>query len=259
MVTAAGSPASNSSSSEARKPVVTRQSPPRPRRDFLLHVEAYLSRRDGVDNLLKISLYAARLALAVGPPPPLPAYAAARLRSFESSVGLSRKALRLGKFVQSVNALRAHRRHGGGHVPPLLVLLAYGGQGVYFFLEQFAWLAKTGLLPAHLLPRLHRLGVWAQLPAHVGSIAIKLEEVAKLESSVETRRKEGFGEESEVVRALRGKLLVKRLSVVQDVADSVMTLGDVTGGKGLLGSSTFMASAGFLSALISAHRNWNSC
>jgi hypothetical protein len=218
-------------------------------RDFLAHLEAYLARRDGVDKLLKISRYAARLALAAAPLPPP---ASARLKSFESSLGLSRKAFRLGKFVQDVNALRAHP----DPLPPPFVLLAYGGEGVYYFLEQFVWLAKAGLLPAHLLPRLQRLSAWAELLGYVGSITVKLGEVAKLESSIKTMR---LKEESEAVRAMRGKLLLKRLSVVQDVADAFMALGDVTDGKGLLGSSTLTASAGLLSALISTHKNWNSC
>ncbi|XP_066347897.1 peroxisomal membrane protein 11-3-like [Miscanthus floridulus] len=223
-----------------------------PARDFLAHLEAYLGRRDGVDKLLKISRYAARLALAAGPP--LPPGASARLKSFESSVGLSRKAFRLGKFVQSLNALRAHP-----HPPPALALLAYGGEGVYYFVEQFVWLAKAGLLPAHLLPRLQRLSAWAELLGYVGSVAIKLEEVAKIESSIKKRLAEDCDKESEAVKTMQGKLLLKRMSVVQDVADAVMALGDVTDGKGLLGSSTLMASAGLLSALISTHKNWNSC
>jgi hypothetical protein len=222
-------------------------------RDFLAHLEAYLARRDGVDKLLKISRYAARLALAAAPLPPP---ASARLKSFESSLGLSRKAFRLGKFVQDVNALRAHP----DPLPPPFVLLAYGGEGVYYFLEQFVWLAKAGLLPAHLLPRLQRLSAWAELLGYVGSITVKLGEVTKMESSIKAmRRKEGCGDESEAVRTMRGKLLLKRLSVVQDVADAFMALGDVTDGKGLLGSSTLTASAGLLSALISTHKNWNSC
>ncbi|XP_047084231.1 peroxisomal membrane protein 11-3-like [Lolium rigidum] len=226
-----------------------------PPRDFLAHLEAYLARRDGVDKLLKISRYAARLALAAGPP--LPPAASARLKAFESSVGLSRKAFRLGKFVQDVNALRA----GPLPLPPPLVLLAYGGEGVYYFLEQFVWLAKAGLLPAHLLPHLQRLSAWAELLGYVGSITIKLKEVAKMESSINTMRlKQGCGEEeNEAVRTIQGKLLLKRLSVVQDVADAFMALGDVTDGKGMLGSSTLTASAGLLSALISTHKNWKSC
>ncbi|XP_051181632.1 peroxisomal membrane protein 11-3 [Lolium perenne] len=234
-----------------RKAAAAARAPPR---DFLAHLEAYLARRDGVDKLLKISRYAARLALAAGPP--LPPAASARLKSFESSVGLSRKAFRLGKFVQDVNAFRA-----AAAAPPL-VLLAYGGEGVYYFLEQFVWLAKAGLLPAHLLPRLQRLSAWAELLGYVGSITIKLKEMAKMESSIKTLRlnKEVRGEEEdEALRTLQGKLLLKRLSVVQDVADAFMALGDVTDGKGLLGSSTLTASAGLLSALISTHKNWNSC
>ncbi|KAL6644928.1 hypothetical protein ACP70R_016536 [Stipagrostis hirtigluma subsp. patula] len=239
-------------SAESRKNPAAAAARPPPR-DFLVHLEAYLARRDGVDKLLKISRYAARLALAAAPRQ-LPPAASARLKSFESSVGLSRKAFRLGKFVQSLNALRAHPG-----LPPPLVLLAYGGEGVYYFVEQFIWLAKAGLLPAHLLPRLQRLSAWAELMGYVGSITIKLEEVARMESSIKKHLAEGCGEESETVRSMRGKLLLKRMSVVQDVADAVMALGDVTDGKGLLGSSTLMASAGLLSALISTHKNWNSC
>ncbi|RCV45188.1 hypothetical protein SEVIR_9G437100v4 [Setaria viridis] len=240
------------SSSESSKPKPAPAPSRPPSRDFLAHLEAYLARRDGVDKLLKISRYSARLALSAGPP--LPPSASARLKSFESSVGLSRKAFRLGKFVQSLNALRAHP-----HPPPALAVLACGGEGVYYFVEQFVWLAKAGLLPAHLLPRLQLLSAWAELLGYVGSIAIKLEEVAKIESSIKERLAEGCGEESEAVRTMRGKLLLKRMSVVQDVADAVMALGDVTDGKGWLGSSTLMASAGLLSALISTHKNWKSC
>lgn len=77
-------------------------------RDFLLHVEAYLARRrDGVDKLLKIARYAAKIALSS---PSGAGTLAPRLKAFESSVGLSRKVFRLGKFVQDVNALRRRRR-----------------------------------------------------------------------------------------------------------------------------------------------------
>jgi hypothetical protein len=58
------------------------QNPAPPPRNFFVHLEAYLARRDGVDKLLEISRYASRLALAAGPP--LPPAASARLKSFES-------------------------------------------------------------------------------------------------------------------------------------------------------------------------------
>lgn len=60
----------------------------------------------------------------------------ARLAAFESSVGTSRKALRLGKFLQNVNALRKSSL-GGPYFA--LELVANSGEGAYFFLEQLVW------------------------------------------------------------------------------------------------------------------------
>ncbi len=47
-----------------------------------------------------------------------------------------RKAFRLGKFLQDVNNLRKSRATGPTY---LLEALAYGGEGVYFFIEQAVW------------------------------------------------------------------------------------------------------------------------
>ena len=48
----------------------------------------------------------------------------------------NRKAFRLGKFLQDVNGLRRSRSLG---YMALLELVAYGGEGVYYFLEQLSW------------------------------------------------------------------------------------------------------------------------
>ncbi|KAE8656572.1 Peroxisomal membrane protein 11-3 [Hibiscus syriacus] len=112
-------------------------------KDFLNHIETYLAKRDGVDKLLKISRYATKIILASSLLPeavPL----SRQLKSFESSVGLSRKAFRLGKFVQDVNALR--NSHLDSKEEILLSIIAYGGEGLYYFIEQFVWLAKSGLI-----------------------------------------------------------------------------------------------------------------
>lgn len=47
-----------------------------------------------------------------------------------------RKAFRLGKFLQDINNLRKSKATG---YPALLELLAYGGEGVYYFIEQLVW------------------------------------------------------------------------------------------------------------------------
>ncbi|XP_020108343.1 peroxisomal membrane protein 11-3-like [Ananas comosus] len=260
--------ADQSQSSPNPKPLPPPPPPPRAaaaaaERDFLLHLEAYLARRDGVDKLLKIARYAAKIALSS---PSGAGTLAPRLKAFESSVGLSRKAFRLGKFVQDVNALRCPSAAAPSAADRLLAAAAYGGEGLYYFVEQFVWLAKAGLIPAELAPRLQRISAWAELVGYAGSIALKLKEVKKIRSTIESKtpisksgKCDGIEEEEEEMKRLREKLLLKHLSIVQDLADGLMALGDVREAKGFLASPLLMASAGLLSALISTHKNWIAC
>ncbi len=53
-----------------------------------------------------------------------------------------RKAFRLGKFLQDWNNLRKSQATG---VTALLELVAYGGEGVYFFIEQIVWCGASSL------------------------------------------------------------------------------------------------------------------
>lgn len=53
-----------------------------------------------------------------------------------SSSCAHRKAYRLGKFLQDVNNMR--KSNATGHLA-LLELVAYGGEGVYYFIEQIVW------------------------------------------------------------------------------------------------------------------------
>ncbi|KAJ1699309.1 hypothetical protein LUZ63_007821 [Rhynchospora breviuscula] len=251
------------------KPIVAseRERPPKPitfspppRRDFLLHLEAYLARRDGVDKLLKISRYAAKILLAT---PSRGGSLSPQLQAFESSVGLSRKAFRLGKFIQDVNSLRFFSFSKTLCSSPLdlfLAIVAFGGEGVYFFIEQFVWLAKAGLLPSELVPPLQKLSTWSELVGYVGSVALKTREMEKIKASIEARKKEEGDDDEMDLERLNGKLELKKLSIVQDAADGVMALSDVKSfhfGTGF--SALVCAMAGMISALISTHRNWRAC
>ncbi|CAM8915872.1 unnamed protein product [Rhodiola kirilowii] len=151
-------------------------------RDFLRHLEAYLAKRDGVDKLLKISRYATKIILASSAiPETLPIHK--RLKSFESSVGLSRKAFRLGKFVQDVNALRH-----------LIVVLRFAGGNV---------------------PVDRRLiSAWAEFVGYLGSISLKIrdlrilsEDEACLISSIEMAKTTGIScvDEESKLKKLRAK------------------------------------------------------
>lgn len=118
------------------------------KRPFLEHLEAYLARRDGVDKALKVLRYSSKVWLAT---PWLVRRAdldvVKRVRSFEASVGTSRKAFRLGKFIQDVNSLR--RAPSVTSRDGVLEVVATTGEGVYYFVEQFVWLVS---LPRRSLP-----------------------------------------------------------------------------------------------------------
>lgn len=233
-------------------------------RDFLIHLEAYLAKRDGIDKLLKISRYATKILLSSSLLPQT--HLIPRLKSFESSVGVSRKAFRLGKFIQDINALR--NSNFNSHQQILLSLIAYVGEGFYYFIEQFVWLAKSGLIDAKHLIYLVKISAWAEFVGYIGSIGLKIgdlkgisEEEACLVSSIEiaVARGDKCGEEKGRLEKLREKKLMKKLSVVQDLADGLMAVADIRGGKGRLSGPLLLSSAGLLSAVISTHKNWLSC
>uniref|UniRef100_A0A803LP09 Uncharacterized protein n=1 Tax=Chenopodium quinoa TaxID=63459 RepID=A0A803LP09_CHEQI len=152
--------------------------------DFLKHLEAYLAKRDGVDKLLKISRYASKFIISSSLLPhahPL----TRRLKSFESSVGLSRKAFRLGKFIQDVNALRSVAREKNQSRQFLLLsLLAYGGEGIYYFVEQIVWLSKSGLIDARHARELQKVSAWAEFVGYIGSITLKVGDLKELDEKL---------------------------------------------------------------------------
>ncbi|XP_021731644.1 peroxisomal membrane protein 11A-like [Chenopodium quinoa] len=237
-------------------------------RDFLKHLEAYLAKRDGVDKLLKISRYASKFIISSSLLPHAHPVTR-RLKSFESSVGLSRKAFRLGKFIQDVNALRsAAREKNQSRQLLLLSLLAYGGEGIYYFVEQIVWLSKSGLIDARHARELQKVSAWAEFVGYIGSITLKVGDLKELDeklkclnSSVEIAdvRDENCEEEREKLKVLRLKMMMKKMSILQDFADGLMALADIRDGKGKIFTPFVLSCAGLLSALISTHKNWVSC
>eukprot|EP00232_Nephroselmis_pyriformis_P009425 CAMPEP_0182879320 /NCGR_PEP_ID=MMETSP0034_2-20130328/15900_1 /TAXON_ID=156128 /ORGANISM="Nephroselmis pyriformis, Strain CCMP717" /LENGTH=163 /DNA_ID=CAMNT_0025012251 /DNA_START=85 /DNA_END=573 /DNA_ORIENTATION=- len=130
--------------------------------DVLDKVEAFLKKREGIDKVLKIMRYSAKLACWYQPQP--------RLEAFESSVGMSRKAFRVGKFLGNVNTLK--RLSATTRVRLALVLMSEGGEAAYYFLEQAVWLSKTGLLDKGLAARMARPSALLELAKYIGSLSL---------------------------------------------------------------------------------------
>ncbi|KAK9108800.1 hypothetical protein Sjap_016860 [Stephania japonica] len=225
-------------------------------REISDRIEAYLAKRDGVDKLLKISRYASKIIIAsslLSESQPLNS----KLKSFESSVGVTRKALRLGKFLQSFNALKSLEFKTKRD---FMASIAYGGEGLYYFAEQFVWLSKAGLIDAKHSSRVSKIGAWCEFVGYVGSIYVKWMDLSEIGEKKERLRSESDENVRELkLRELEEKEMMKRLSIVQDWADWLMAFADVRDGKGPLTSPLLLSSAGLLSALISAHKIWVSC
>lgn len=166
---------------------------------------SFLKKRDGIDKVLKLIRYTAKLALvtthapivatravafagAGGAPswPTSPAYqprpssflTPARLSALESSIGDARKAYRLGKWLQGVagfwevGAMEA--LSGSRGLSPALAALAALGDACYFFLEQGTWLVRARVAPAEYGPGIMRASATAELVSYLGSSGLAL-------------------------------------------------------------------------------------
>lgn len=101
----------------------------------LATLNKFLNKRDGIDKVLKVIRYTAKLVLAdrkVESPFLL------RIKSLESSLGTTRKALRLGKFLGNVQHLQtlAFNRDAS-----TLAVISTTSEGIYYFIDQFVWSA----------------------------------------------------------------------------------------------------------------------
>ena len=187
-----------------------------------------------------------------------------RLKSFESSVAVSRKAFRVGKFDQDLNDFRNSDFNFKQDLA--LSVLAYGGEGLYYFIEQFIWLIKSGLIDIRHSPTLQKISAYAELFGYFGSIALKLRDLRVIHEdefclgfSIEIAITKGIGcvEEGKRLRKLKEKKMRKRLSVVQDLVDALMAVNDTLEVKGR--AIFYAACAVFRGAFVSTQKNWVFC
>jgi hypothetical protein len=62
----------------------------------------------------------------------------------------------------------------------ILSIIAYGGEGLYYFVEQFVWLAKSGLIYSKHSKSLGKVSAWAEFVGYIGSISLKFRDLKKL-------------------------------------------------------------------------------
>ncbi|KAK9791556.1 hypothetical protein WJX73_002142 [Symbiochloris irregularis] len=230
--------------------------------DALDKTVIFLAKRDGIDKVLKVIRYSTRLLLATETLESK-GVLAGRLKDFEKSVGTSRKAYRLGKWIADVNKLRKSKctsQEG------LLEVAAYGGEAVYYFCEQITWLSKAGLLHNSHAARLSKVSACAELIGYVGSISLScicisglLEQERLLLADLLHSKGEHEADLKKLQRQLallRAERLLRVASVVQDCADSLLALHDIRDVQGILASPILLCLCGLISAAVSIHKNW---
>lgn len=244
--------------------------------DALEKTVAFLAKRDGIDKTLKIIRYSAKLALAVSPSN---AGLRDKLSDLESSIGTSRKAYRLGKFLQNINAIRKmpiRAPHAS------LELLANFGECIYYFVDQFQWLVKIGILPKQFGPHLTKFSASGELLGYVASITLNvlrlhylLEREIALIAELQRRRREREAQSGSAfsgiddvkdeallseIRQLRSRRALRTLGLAQDLADALLALADLqsddTLRTSILSHKAVLAAAGLVSGCISAYKNW---
>jgi hypothetical protein len=201
-----------------------------------------------------------------------PSSAATRLDALQASIGDARKAYRLGKFLQGI---QAGRKAGG--VPALcgadgtsafLAALAGFGDALYHWFEQGPWLVRAHAAPAAWARPLASASAAAELASCAGSSGLALaaldglalREVAlgrALRAAAWAGRVAPSAMQAELA-SLRARRTALRLALAQDACDALLALADLRGGKarGLLGSTPVLAGAGLASAVLGARKVW---
>eukprot|EP00775_Hariotina_reticulata_P012699 gene12699-12830_t len=234
--------------------------------DTLDKTIAFLQKREGIDKTLKIVRYASRLIVAISPPG---SDQQKRFEALQSSVGTSRKAYRLGKFLQDVNGLRKLKLSNN----PLAVLelITYTGEGTYYFLDQLIWLMKAGFISKQHEKQVVKVSAWAEAIGYAANILISYHKLQALDSQerrlrckLEQLMLESSGQcvDSSLLRQLqllRSARALRVALICQDLADSMMAINDITDGRYAgFNNPIILACAGLLSAAVSTYKYWGS-
>jgi len=143
----------------------------------------------------------------------------------------------------------------------------------FYFMEQFVWLCKAGLIKDKEWERkFAKASVYAEMMAYLTNItinslklaAILEREIALCNDLKRCKKEDGISPEGELsisteIADLQARRTLRMVDILQDSLDSLITLNEIRGGLGrVAGHPTLLATAGLLSAAISARKTWPS-
>eukprot|EP00892_Ulva_mutabilis_P007678 jgi/Ulvmu1/5282/UM022_0076.1 len=234
-----------------------------------------LSKRDGIDKVLKVLRYTSKLLLAQG----ITGALGEKLLRIDSSLGSSRKAIRLGKFLSNYCAVTRLKRKPTNILP----IIAGTGEGIYYFLDQFVWLTKIKVLPKTWERHIVFVSNLAELAGYAASITMNVSLLMKtvheihvlehdiIRTSVSsslgsiTGSQMPSGDDDMVVRshrqlqACRARLTLLLVLLAKDLADGLIATQEVLeyqGARRKVVPPAAAAMCGLLSAAASLWKAW---
>lgn len=166
--------------------------------------------------------------------------------AIEEALGTSRKAYRTGKFLKNYSALTKQKRLVPSISSSILEGVANMGEGLYYFVDQFQFLVKVGVLSKRQGQKMTMVSSAAELAGYAANIILNVLRLRNLlereidlvkEMRWRRRKSEEKGERFDYnddlnkallveINQLRKRRLLRTLAVVQDCADAVMALND---------------------------------
>lgn len=203
------------------------------------------------------------------------------LDSIEKSLGTSRKAYRIGKFLEHVSALQKKNPYLVPSISSsILELLVNVGEGVYYFIDQFQFFVKIGVLNARQGETLTKVSATAELVGYAANTVLNvlrlhnlLEREIALISELKRRKNKSeaggsvFDPSEDTnkvllseIHSLRRRRTLRTLCLAQDAADAFLAihdLRDVCGrpsGGGM--RKSVLAAAGVVSGCIGMYKKF---
>lgn len=237
--------------------------------DTLVQLDSFLKKREGIDKVLKLIRYTSRLysykLLTEAADNPL----GLKLKALDSNIGVSRKAFLVGKFVGNLNTLRkALKDKKGGPIVALTAITA-SAEGAYYFLDQFSWLMKAGVLDKDYEAELTKASNTFELVSYMSNILcchLQLKKLAAREAELNKyiemcKQSDKFTclhtvDERAELDLIGGKRTLVYLSMSQDAADALIAIGDLSGPDSTLAHPVVTSICGIISGSISASQKW---
>ncbi|KAK2077202.1 hypothetical protein QBZ16_004836 [Prototheca wickerhamii] len=224
-----------------------------------------------MEETLKIIRYASRLALAGSAVSHFPELKE-NLSKLEGSIGTTRKALKLGKFlagVQSLQQVSLKDKHA------VLQIVALVGDTGYLFMQQIEWLIKMKIVGKTHAKFVSTVSAWSELIGYVASIWLciikqreSLEREIELLQAAQRQRLEGKWDAEADKRLEKDLALMykarrfRTIGMLQDLSgqsrskDSFLALADIRDSGKMLHNPALQAAAGLLSGSLSAYTKW---